>query len=321
MKKRPDVLAYSQGGTKTVVALTSWCGEVRRFCRFPSNVRDGPKKTQAEIADAIRYVTRGVKSYVVGGAIGAPIDPGSGEIQGSAPLRTWRGINIREFLTRTTQNRPVFLRNDADAAALAQLYFGSAKDLPDPSLLFLTCGTGMGLGPIDKGRLLEGTNWAVGEVAHMTIGGARHLRPADPLTFEETSCGSAIPTIAKLLWPKQRGKTSLTENPSGEMVSEAARAGDSFARRVMTTMGECLGEGVWNLVTALNPQLVVIGGVYPRCRDLLEGPVMNVVRQLGRRNPLALSAVKIVPDPLGEKLDVLQALAVARYALASECRS
>jgi glucokinase len=145
--------------------------------------------------------------------------------------------------------------------------------------------------------------------------------------FEALAAGPAVAKLGKLAWQKNRasligtlarlGKdanqisdSKFQNSITAEVVAAAARRGDQAARRVLEEVGTNLGLGVSNIVSLLNPEVVVLGGGLASLGNLLLAPLRKAVRQWGQ--PLARRQVRIVKSRLGDEAGILGA---ARYAL------
>jgi glucokinase len=134
--------------------------------------------------------------------------------------------------------------------------------------------------------------------------------------FEALGAGPAVGKLGKLALEQNR--TSLigvlakknAGHITAEVVAAAARRGDEAARRVLQEVGTNLGLGVANIVSLLNPELVVLGGGVAGIGNLLLAPIREAVRRWGQ--PLARKQVRIVISRLGEEAGILGA---ARHAL------
>jgi glucokinase len=92
-------------------------------------------------------------------------------------------------------------------------------------------------------------------------------------------------------------------------VAEAARQGDGLAQQIFATAGTYLGYGLALLIDILNPEVIVLGSLYVRCADLLDGPMRAALGQ--EALPLALGRCQVVPAALSERIGDYAALAVA----------
>ena len=208
------------------------------------------------------------------------------------------------------------MQNDANACAVAEWKFGAGKGLDN--VIFLTFGTGLGAGIILNGKLYLGTNDNAGEIGHV------RLTKNGPLGyFKEGSCegycsGSGIARLAKIISTEKRYVRSYKEfenivgeeNLSAKTIAEYARKGNAFCRRVFKVSGKMLGKTLSILIDILNPQAIVLGGVYMRANDLLNPPMK---KELAKETlPFSLDVVKILPAGLGENIGDYAALSIAK---------
>ena len=164
---------------------------------------------------------------------------------------------------------PVFVENDANAAAIGERVFGKAKGMDD--FIVVTLGTGIGSGIFANGKLLSGHTGSGGEAGHMVI------VPDGPLCgcgnrgcLEALASGTAIARAFK-------EKTGI-ENSAKE-VCGLARAGDETARAVLSIAGNYLGHGLVNLVNLFGPQAIFFTGSLSNAPDAYFIPAFRRVRE------------------------------------------
>lgn len=185
---------------------------------------------------------------------------------------------IRDELARRLA-LPVVVDNDANMAALAEARTGAGRDR-DP-LLMLTFGTGIGGGMVIDGEVFRGRSFA-GEFGHMTM-----VQDGPPCScggrgcWETLASGAALDDAARRIAradPAGRvARIAAGETPTGVHLTEAARAGDAAASGALETAGRWLGLGVVNLVVALDPTVVVVGGAMADAGEVLLGPARSQV--------------------------------------------
>lgn len=150
---------------------------------------------------------------------------------------------------------PIFADNGAKTLAMAEAWFGAAKDVTDGVVALL--GRGIGLGIISDGRLLQGTASSAGEWGHtkVTLGG--------PLC----NCGSRGCLEAYVggggiarRWREAGADPSANEELALAELLAAVSRGDALATRVLDESVEILGLGLSNLVNLMNPERIVLGG-------------------------------------------------------------
>ena len=238
----------------------------------------------------------------VGISCGGPLDAERGLILSPPNLPGWDEVPVCAFF-RSRWGIPARLMNDADACAVAEWKYGAGRGLSH--VIFLTFGTGMGAGLILNGKLYEGACSSAGEIGHVRIGGDGPVGYGKRGSFEGYCSGSGIARLARILSEEraQSGKPypiGGKENPSAKEIAEAARGGNEDAAEVYREAGRRLGAGLSILVDVLNPQMIVMGGVFMRSHDLLEDEMLRVMQR--ECLPHALEAVRIVPSELGERI-------------------
>jgi glucokinase len=323
------------GGTKTAVVL----GEPRGGALAIIDRKVFPTEPRARgwrevVGEIVSTATRLLESTVsdgrqpagklagVGVSCGGPLDSKAGIVQSPPNLPGWDSVPIAAELARGLGCK-AYLQNDANACALAEWRFGAGKG--SRNMVFLTFGTGMGAGLILDGRLYEGTNGLAGEVGHMRIAEDGPEGYGKKGAFEAFCSGSGI---AKLAVVEAKRRLALGERVSfcpdagalgsitSRSVGEAAEAGDPVAREILATSGRYLGKGLALLIDILNPQKIVIGSIYPRCRSFLQ-PAMEAEIAREALSPAA-EVCEVVPAALGESIGDYACLSVAMTGSAKE---
>jgi glucokinase len=231
----------------------------------------------------------------------------------SSPNIAWKLVPLREMVARAT-GLPVFLDNDATAAAAGERLIGVAKGVDD--FVLVTLGTGIGGGICSGGSILRGHRGTAAEVGHMVVD------PAGPLCgcgrrgcLEALASGTALEREAVRLASKDPGSVlheASTTDPgsvTGEDVASAAHAGDAAAAAAFENISWYLGLGIANLVHLLDPELVVLGGGVSRSGDLFIDTVRDVVASTGI--PDLVRDVRIELSTLGGDAGVIGAAAIA----------
>jgi glucokinase len=313
--KPAAVLGIDIGGTKTAVVAGQSDGNAlsvtgrRSFATEP-----GSRPWRATIEEICREARRlqdeGRASSplaAAGVSCGGPLDSRRGLLLSPPNLPGWDQVPIVPVLSDAL-GCPVFLQNDANAGALAEWRFGAGVGAR--SMVFLTFGTGMGAGLILDGRLYEGANDLAGEEGPLGYGKQG--------SFEGWCSGGGIAGLARSEARRRLAEGKLVSFCGDEKaldaittrdVGEAAEAGDPLARQILATSGRWLGRGLSLLIDVLNPQRIVIGGIYVRCRQFLQ-PAM--AEEIAREAlPGAAAACEVVPATLGEQIGDYAALSVA----------
>jgi glucokinase len=189
---------------------------------------------------------------ILGIGLGAPgaVNSKTGVLPRSPNLPGWAGIPILRML-RNKFKLPVYLANDANAAALGEVVFGAGKKLKN--LIYVTVSTGVGGGLILHRQLYEGAGFVAGEVGHMSIVPEGKKCACGKLgCLEAYASGTAIAHFYN--------ETKKEKVAGAKEVGLAARSADKSAIRSYRKGAYYLGIGLANLVNILNPEAIVIGG-------------------------------------------------------------
>lgn len=206
-----------------------------------------------------------------------------------APNMRWSDVPIRQWL-QNEFDFPIYLDNKANMAALAERYFGSARD--SDYVLYINITAGVGAGIVLNQRILPGASGLAGEVGHMTI---------DP-NGVKCNCGSygCWETYVSALAVFRRVRESILggeESQLAEVVRdgferitillmvEAARNGDRVALAAFEETGFYLGVGLANLINAFNPQKVVLGGYVTQAYEFLLPVIQKTIGERTLRWP------------------------------------
>lgn len=234
----------------------------------------------------------------VGLGVPGPIDVETGEIGSSALLPGWVGVRPREALAQRL-DLPVHADNDANLGALGELVFGAGRDQGD--LVYLKVSTGVGAGLVLGGRIYHGAGGTAGEIGHITLDESGAVCRCGNRGCLETHANAKY--LLSLLADAHGPDLTVAG------VVELAEAGDPGCRRVLADIGRHLGIGVASLCNLLNPRTAIIGGDLAGAGDLLIGPLRESVARYAI--PSAARQLRVVPGTLGDRAEVLGALALA----------
>ena len=239
------------------------------------------------------------RSRVIGAGLGlpGPVDQIDGVIGSSAILPGWVGVAAGEEMRRRL-DVPVSVDNDANLGALAELTHGAGRGASE--LVYLKVSSGIGAGLILGGRLHRGTGGVAGELGHILVAPEGAV-----CRCGNRGCLETAASTGALLEMLRRSHGELTV---AEML-RLARDGDLGCRRVIADAGRVVGSAVAVVLNLLNPQLLVVGGDLAEAGDLLLDGVRGSLRLAAL--PAAADAADVVPGVLGERAQVLGALALA----------
>lgn len=251
----------------------------------------------------------------IGISCGGPLDSKSGRVMSPPNLPGWDNIPIVKII-ETELGVQAGLQNDANACALAEWKFGSGKGTQN--MIFLTCGTGLGAGIILNGSLYSGTNDNAGEVGHIRLTEKGPIGYGKEGSFEGYASGGGIAQLGRFMAEdelKKGGSVAWCPSPenlgdiTAKLVAEAASSGDDLALKVYKTSADYLGKGLAILIDVLNPELIAIGSIYARNKDMMEPYVMEQITKEALEG--ARDVCKIVPAALGENIGDYAALSIA----------
>jgi len=205
---------------------------------------------------------------------------------------------------------PVILENDANAAAIGEMWRGAGKGYR--TLICVTLGTGVGGGIILDGKLWRGADGSAGEIGHIGV---------DPFAGVPCTCGSrgclevyasATAIVRMTREARPRYPNSIlhnTEDLTSEKIYEAGTKGDELAIEVFRRMGVYLGIGLASLINVLNPEIVVIGGGLSNGWELFEKHMHQQV--IERAFPIPARRGKVVRAQCGDDAGLLGAAQLA----------
>ena len=250
----------------------------------------------------------------IGISCGGPLDAGKGLILSPPNLPRWDRADVYTPLKKAF-GVPVMLQNDADACALAEWSMGAGKGCRN--MIFLTFGTGMGAGRILNTELNSGTTSMAGEVGHIRMEKEGPFGYGKYGSFEGFCSGGGIAKLGRMMAEEalREGKTPLFCQSEAELdsiscksIAEALEQGDELAAEIFDIVGTYLGRGLSVLIDILNPEMIVIGSIYARQKNVLDKKMREALEQ--EALPVSRKACRIVPASLGELIGDYAAVSV-----------
>lgn len=313
------VLSVDLGGTKILSALVDEQGKILARDQTPTPAAgDHNTVIQAILSSSKRVLAEagiGIDSVAAASIAAAGLsDIRTGILFTSPNLPGWKDVPLRDILSKQF-DKPVYLLNDARAAALGELYFGAAKGLKN--FIFITISTGIGGGIIINGELYSGAAGTAGELGHMVIDDDGPLcNCGNRGCWEMLASGKALAAAAKRSI-KEGVKSSITEFTDGDVekinaqaINRAAIAGDPLAQKLISRTAYYLGVGLSNLINIFSPELIVIGGGVSNIGDRLLLPAYEEAKKRAFKQPF--EATRFALAALGADSGVLGA---AGYAI------
>jgi glucokinase len=251
----------------------------------------------------------GGKITAVSVAVPGTVDFEAGVVITSPNIPCLNGFHLGAALQRELK-WPAFVENDANAAAVGEMWQGAGRGYSH--LICVTLGTGVGGGIILNGELWRGADASAAEIGHLVV---------DPFSGISCTCGSSgclevyasATAIVRMTREAQSGyPTSVLNVDDGltsEQIFQAGLAGDELALEVFSRMGVYLGIGLASLVNVLNPEIIVIAGGVANGWDLFERQMNQQVFE--RAFPLLAQWVKITRAECGDDAGLLGAAQLA----------
>ncbi len=296
---RSAVVALDVGGTKVACGLVLGGGEILASKTVPT-VQISAEASIAQLVSLIdEMVAQAPKDAVAAGAglvIPGWVDRGKGTVW--APnIAGWDRLPLQDELQRRVA-LPVILDSDRSGYVRGEAWLGAARGLRD--VVFLAVGTGIGAGIMVDGRVVHGHDDLAGAVGWLALDPEHKDNYRRMGCFEAEASGQAIAA-------KSHAVAGGTK--TARQVIEAAAAGDPVAGEILRGAAVYLGMGVANLVSTLNPEMIVLGGgVFRGGAALFEA----VRHEFGRwAQPMAAQRVQLELSVLGEKAGLLGAARIA----------
>lgn len=223
------------------VAVTDLNANVIHFEEAEMRRGAPAEQTLQEVAQIIRRAIKdsGVEESRVLGigiGLGGVIDATRGVCHHSTILN-WRDVDVASPISQHF-NLPVYIDNDVNTLTIAEQWFGHGRGVPH--FVVITVGRGVGMGIVTNGQFYRGAGGGAGEVGHMRL--------SDEGTLEELA---ADPSVIK--------RMGILGMEPAQMYA-AAQNGDPSATRALALAGRWLGIGIANIINALNPAVVIVGG-------------------------------------------------------------
>lgn len=267
------IFGVDLGGTTVKLGLFDPDGNVLEKWEIITRKEDSGKLILPDIADAIKGKMQEksiAREDVIGVGIGVPGPVDSNGVIYKAANLGWGVFSIKEELTGLLDGIRVEAGNDANVAALGEMWRGGGQGYDN--MVAVTLGTGVGGGIIVDGKILTGAKGAGGEIGHILV---------EEHETEVCGCGKtgcleqyASATGVVRLANRRLAKDDKASVLRGKKISakdvwDAVKAGDELAIEVAEQFGEYLGKGLAVVACVVNPDIFVIGGGVSKAGDVL----------------------------------------------------
>ncbi len=291
MNMKEYAFGIDLGGTTAKVGLFTTAGELLEKWEVPTDSSNAGEHILENLAAAVlgKMTEKGIHAEQVEGVgIGVP-----GPILNSrivpvicANLGGWGKRNVSEELGSLLGGMKVLVGNDANVAALGEIWMGAAKGCR--SAVMVTLGTGVGGGIIVNGKVIDGSHGAGGEIGHITVN--RH---------ETATCGcgkhGCLEQYSSATGVVRCMKKLLDENPdvpctlrgtdfAAKDVFDAARNGDALAARDIDEMTDALAIAMASIAATTDPEMFLVGGGVACAGDVLLDPLRKHYKDYAYRS-------------------------------------
>jgi len=297
--------AVDIGGTKIAAGIVDADGQVLIRSQVPTNADAGYRSAVDSVVQMLRHAEKETNQKITGIGIGStgPVFPLTGEIGDVNFFPNWKGENPVKDLESTFQVG-VAIENDADAAALGEVGWGAGRN--KSRLIYVTVGTGIGVGLIFDGKVYRGVDYSHPEIGHYQID------PSGPSCYCGFSgCWESLATgPAMEAWMAGNLPADYPdcENLTARKICDLARAGDKLAQRAVQREARYLAVGLANLVTLYVPDSIVLGGSVMKSSDLFLDTIHKTIAASCRFVPWERTEVALAS--LGEEANLIGAARV-----------
>ena len=283
------VIGTDIGGTSVKLGLFTSEGRLVHKWEIRTDRSEGGMNVPTDIADSVKKVIAEQSigaSDVIGMGIGVPGPVKSdGTVMKCANLG-WGIFNVADKMKELTGFNCTAV-NDANAAALGEMWQGTAKGFNN--LVFVTLGTGVGGGIIVDGKVISGTHGGGGEIGHIFVepdeedvcgcGCKGHL--------EQYASATGLCRVTRKLLKEGKYKTTLNADVlSARIVFDAAKAGDELAKEAVEIMCRYLAQAFSGIAATVDPEVFLIGGGVSKAGPIITDTIkkyyipsnMNVLR-------------------------------------------
>ena len=272
------------GGTTVKIGLFRTEGTLLKSWEIPTRKDLGGSLILQDIAEAIEHECRSrhlKRSDIEGIGLGVPGPVLDGHIVNKCVNLGWGILDVSEELGKLTGISRIKAGNDANVAALGEIWQGGGKG--HRNMVMVTLGTGVGGGVIIDGKIVPGAFGAGGEIGHFRVnkketsscgcGKKGHL--------EQYASAAGIVRRAQELLSESSRSSSIRELPylSAKAVFDAAKKGDELSLEIVDFVGEMLGTALSYISCVIDPEIYVIGGGVSKAGKILLDTISEHFRE------------------------------------------
>lgn len=251
------------GGTTVKMGFFTSDGQLLDKWEIPTRKEDNGANILPDVAKSIedKLSEKNIsKDDVAGIGIGVPGPVDDSSVVHKAVNLGWGVFSIKETLEKIV-NMPVVAGNDANVAALGEMWKGGAQGHDD--VVMVTLGTGVGGGIIVKGKILNGYNGSGGEIGHIHVNDDEEdtCGCGNKGCLEQYSSATGITRIGKKILASTDEPSALrNDEVNSKTIFDAVKAGDKVAIKIAEQYGKYLGDALAAISCVVNPEIICIGG-------------------------------------------------------------
>lgn len=287
------------GGTSVKLGLFETEGKLLDKWEIPTRKENHGEQILPDVAASIlkKLEERKIQREDVAGigmGIPAPVDS-KGVVQQTANVG-WGYKEVTRELSELLDGMRVEAGNDANVAAMGEMWMGAGRG--EKNLVMVTLGTGVGGGVIVDGHMIVGHHGAGGEIGHICVNREEKDACGCGLhgCLEQYASATGIAKLARKALSGEHEETVLQGEPSAKDVFDAVKEGDALATRIADEFGRYLGEALASLAVVVDPAVFVIGGGVSKAGLVL---IPFVEKEFQKRAFFANKDTKIVLAELG----------------------
>ena len=295
----PIAIGVDLSTEQTVIATSDLAGRVLTQKSFATDA--SAEKTLKKVVDCVNRLVKSDEGIeAIGVSLPGLVDPETGNAV-FIPHFRWRDFDVADRL-RAATGLPVKVDNDANAAALAELWFGRPEVREVRNFVMILVEEGLGTGIVFDGQVYHGEAGAAGEFGHMTIGSNAPVACA----AGGRECWEAFASERAAL--ARYAKLSGSDRLSFKELVDRALDGEKAAQTALLKTAHYLGVGISNVIKGLSPEAVIVGGEMARAWPLISADIKKAVE----RNNICrgLQGPRIIPSTLGEAPRLMGALSL-----------
>ncbi|HKP72861.1 MAG TPA: ROK family transcriptional regulator [Pyrinomonadaceae bacterium] len=287
--------------TRTTVATSNLAGSVLEREEFETD--HDFEKTITRAIDASCRLLEKSQGTIEGIGVSLPglVDPSSGRLI-YIPYFKWRDLDVGARIAAAT-GLEVTIDNDANAAALAELWFGQSEASEARDFIMVFIAEGVGTGIIFDRQIYRGEGGAAGEFGHMIIG----ERAPVPCSCGSYGCWEAFASgrAAVARYSKLTNDSDDARRMSFAELIDRALLGEEAAKAALRETAHYLGIGISNLIIGFSPEVVIVGGAITLAWELVSDLFSETVKGSIRRD---LPSTRITRSTIGDEASLMGAL-------------